>query len=602
MGQANYSAAKAGDIGFVKALAQEGAAKGITVNAICPGYIGTEMVQAVPPEVLEKRILPHDPGRPPRRARGDRALRRVPRLRPVGLHHRRDAHRQWRPVYGLNGAVAMTETAPTQELFLEQWQVYRKMVDNDYLFHRGAYDCLHRYLRDEVTAPFRFLEAACGDAGKSSEALLGTKVSDYHGIDISQQALEIAAAQSGAARCPVTFEERDFVSGIARLAEARRCRLDRALPASPARGPAKAETLRDIRRIVGASGRLLIYEDASPDGESREQWLGALGCARAIGRPIRAREWRWSTTMFMPRIFRKPTQTWHALGKERRICARHDAFRVADQSASALPLPGVSRPASHDAMSRRAATLIGFIAVLMWAVLALLSAASGEVPPFQLAAMTFLIGGLLGVASWPFRPSAVASLAQNWRVWALGVAGLFGYHFVYFSAIRAAPPVEVSLLAYLWPLFLVVFSALLPGERLRWYHLAGVVLGLCRRAARDQRRRCARHWLSEWRFGHLLGFACAIIWAGYSVLSRRFASVPTDIVAGFCLATAALAAICHLLFETTVWPNGTMQWLAVIGLGLMPVGAAFYSWDYGVKHGDIMVLGASPICRRSSRP
>lgn len=242
-------------------------------------------------------------------------------------------------------------------------------------------------------------------------------------------------------------------------------------------------------------------------------------------------------------------------------------------------------------MSRRAATLVGLIAVLMWAVLALLSAASGEVPPFQLAAMTFLIGGLLGVASWPFRAGAIASLAQNWRVWALGVAGLFGYHFVYFSAIRAAPPVEVSLLAYLWPLFLVVFSALLPGERLRWYHIAGVVLGLSGALlviSGGDVQSLAR----EWRFGHLLGFACAIIWAGYSVLSRRFSGVPTDIVAGFCLVTAALSAVCHLLFETTVWPSGMTQWLAVIGLGLMPVGAAFYSWDYGVKHGDIMVLGA----------
>ena len=61
MGQANYSAAKAGEIGFTKALAQESAFKGITVNAICPGYIGTEMVRAMPEDVLKTKVLPHIP-------------------------------------------------------------------------------------------------------------------------------------------------------------------------------------------------------------------------------------------------------------------------------------------------------------------------------------------------------------------------------------------------------------------------------------------------------------------------------------------------------------------------------------------------------------
>jgi drug/metabolite transporter (DMT)-like permease len=243
-------------------------------------------------------------------------------------------------------------------------------------------------------------------------------------------------------------------------------------------------------------------------------------------------------------------------------------------------------------MGKTTATLIGFSAVIMWAVLALLTDLSGAVPPFQLAAMTFLVGGLLGAITWPLRPGALGALRQSWQVWLLGVGGLFGYHFVYFSAIRAAPAAEVSLIAYLWPLFIVVFSSLLPGEKLRGHHILGVLLGLAGAALVITRGESVAlaGGLSR---GHMLAFLCAIIWAGYSVLSRRFGKVPTDVVTGFCLATSFLAALAHLTFEETVWPGTGGQWLAVLALGLMPVGAAFYTWDYGVKHGDIMALGAS---------
>jgi drug/metabolite transporter (DMT)-like permease len=227
----------------------------------------------------------------------------------------------------------------------------------------------------------------------------------------------------------------------------------------------------------------------------------------------------------------------------------------------------------------------------MWSLLALFTAASGAMSPFQLAAIAFAIGAAIGFV-WIAAGRRWRDLAQPWPVWTLGVLGLFGYHALYFTALRNAPPVEAGLIAYLWPLLIVVFSALLPGERLRWFHLAGALLGL------------AGTFLIVMRGGtpgfepaHVLGYAaalgCALTWSAYSILSRRFRDVPSAVVAGFCLAASLLSAIAHFLFESTVWPDNRLQWLAVLGLGLMPVGAAFYVWDYGVKRGDIQLLGAA---------
>ena len=243
-------------------------------------------------------------------------------------------------------------------------------------------------------------------------------------------------------------------------------------------------------------------------------------------------------------------------------------------------------------MNRNSATAIGFSAILMWALLALLSASSGAVPPFQLVAMTFSTGGLIGIFTWPFRGGVMAKLPTDWKVWALGIAGLFGYHAVYFAAIRAAPAIEVSLVAYLWPLFIVVLSSFLPGEKLQMHHVVGVVLGLLGAVFVISKGQLFSV-IGNFNIGHALAFACALIWSSYSVLSRRNAHVSSDIVAAFCLVTAVLALIAHVLFETTVWPAGQTQWFAVLALGVVPLGLGFYAWDYGVKHGDIMVLGAT---------
>ena len=242
------------------------------------------------------------------------------------------------------------------------------------------------------------------------------------------------------------------------------------------------------------------------------------------------------------------------------------------------------------------ATVTGLVAIALWSCLALLTTASGTMPPFQLAALTFAIGGMLGLAFALWR-GQLAALRQRWPVWLLGVGGLFGYHALYFAALRLAPPAEAGLIAYLWPLLIVLLSALLPGETLRPRHVAGALLGL---AGVGILMFGAKLWRGEGfgleaRFlsGYLLAFACAFVWAIYSVLSRRFRDVPTEAVAGFCLATALLSLLAHLVFENPVWPASPTQWLAILGLGLGPVGLALYVWDHGVKHGDIRLLGVA---------
>lgn len=241
--------------------------------------------------------------------------------------------------------------------------------------------------------------------------------------------------------------------------------------------------------------------------------------------------------------------------------------------------------------SQRRATLIGTSAILMWATLALLTELSGAaVPAFQLTAMSFTVAFLIGtVVLWQSKESPLQYLKLPVAAWVLGITGLFGYHFFYFVALSNAPAVEASLIAYLWPLLIVFFSALLPDEKLKWFHCVGAIaafLGVILLVTRGQ----TVTFDSRYTTGYLAAFLCALIWSSYSLLSRRFGAIPTNAVGGFCGATAILAWLCHFLFESTVVPSGS-QWFAILGLGLGPVGLAFFTWDYGIKHGDIKVLG-----------
>ena len=241
-------------------------------------------------------------------------------------------------------------------------------------------------------------------------------------------------------------------------------------------------------------------------------------------------------------------------------------------------------------MTRSRATAIGFTAILMWALLALFTIGSAPVPPFLLNAICFGIGGGIGLV-WTLTGAGFRVLrGVSWKVYAFGTLGLFGYHFLYFTAFRLAPTAETGLIAYLWPLFIVLLSGLLPGERLGAAHILGALIAFAGAALIVLARGGAAEGSS---LGLGLAFLCAVTWAGYSVLSRRLGAVPTESVTVFCLATAALSVAAHLALEQTQWPQGIIGWGSVLALGVGPVGAAFFTWDIGMKKGDIQLLGVA---------
>jgi drug/metabolite transporter (DMT)-like permease len=244
---------------------------------------------------------------------------------------------------------------------------------------------------------------------------------------------------------------------------------------------------------------------------------------------------------------------------------------------------------------RRRATLVGALAPLLWAALALLVTAAAPIPPFELVFLTFAVAFLLALGKWSVErarggPSPLVHLRLPWQAWAVGVGGLFGYHFLYFNALARAPAVEASLICYLWPLLIVAISVMLPGERLRWFHLVGTLAGLAGAALLVTRGQ-ALGFEPRYAAGYLFALACAFTWAGYSHLSRRLGRIPSDAVGGYCGATALLGLLCHFLLEDWVAPD-LGNAVAVLLLGLGPVGAAFFFWDWGVKRGDIQALGA----------
>ena len=231
------------------------------------------------------------------------------------------------------------------------------------------------------------------------------------------------------------------------------------------------------------------------------------------------------------------------------------------------------------------ANLYALGAIALWASLASLGVSLTHIPPFLLTGIALIIGS---VPAWPF----VLRDPSQWRIplrtLALGVYGLFAYHFLLFIALRHAPPVEANLVNYLWPLFIVVLSpVVLPGVALRLPHVLAALLGFGGAAIAIAGGRELSGTLA---WGYLPALAAAFIWATYSLMTKRVAAFPTTAIGLFGLVSGVLSLLCHGLLEPAVALQ-PRDWglLAVLGLG--PLGALFFMWDKALKLGDARHIG-----------
>ena len=232
------------------------------------------------------------------------------------------------------------------------------------------------------------------------------------------------------------------------------------------------------------------------------------------------------------------------------------------------------------------ANLLALGAIGLWASLASLGVSLSHVPPFLLTGVSLLIGSLI----------ALPLSRWNWRQWrvplstlALGVYGLFGFHFLLFIALRHAPPVQANLVNYLWPLGIVVMAPLfLPGLRLTRAHVIAAFLGFGGAALAIMGR--ADGTQATWAWGYLPALGSAFIWASYSLLTRRVAAFPTAAIGSFAAVSGLLSLLCHLWLEPAA-ALSARDWLLIAVLGLGPLGGAFFFWDAALKRGDARQIG-----------
>lgn len=233
------------------------------------------------------------------------------------------------------------------------------------------------------------------------------------------------------------------------------------------------------------------------------------------------------------------------------------------------------------------ATLLAFGSVILWSFLGYLGASLDAVPPLLIVGIALCVSGVISMVR-----------IREWRVpfktLLIGIGGIFGYHFFYFTALQLAPAVEANLVNYLWPLLIVLLSpVVLPAYRLKGNHIVGALVGLAGAGLIATGGKVSLDLANL--PGYLSAAFAALIWASYSLLTKRVPPFSTGAVGAFCLVSGVFSLAVFWFQSGSFSPLsalGSKEWLYLFLLGAGPLGAAFFFWDAALKHGDPRIIGS----------
>jgi len=231
-------------------------------------------------------------------------------------------------------------------------------------------------------------------------------------------------------------------------------------------------------------------------------------------------------------------------------------------------------------------TVIGYSALIFWALAAPFTVKIRAIPVFETLTVVFTVSFFVSIIRLTYS-GRWAELKQPWFLWCIGFLGIYGNDLLYIAAFKHAPPAQADLINYLWPVIVILFTGLLPDEKLSFKHILAAAFGFTGVYVLINQN--GEGLDSQYLFGYILAFLDAVVWSVYTLVARRFGKSPVEMIGMYCGAGAICSFFIHFYFEPFYTPQ-LNQWIILFCMGLTTQCLAYFFWDFGIKRGDFKLL------------